>query len=230
MTTAIVNHGAFIDGDSFTAGAGSNRRLVLGAFYRKDTGTPLPAPTFGGVSMTLLSDSGWINSGDDRAHFYCLKESEIPSGAQSISWNLSGGTTLITPRGYAWVVSGCDQTTALDDDDYALATGTNTVTSGSMTNSAEACFLGMIRNSAGDDFGTFPSGWIEDGNQTGIGRIAAFSNDNASAATATYTFVGVDPTTVVSLILAIKAAGGSSPVLTATQHPQINRRKTGRFF
>lgn len=159
-------------GTSYTAGAGSNRVVVLVLEHSSSAGGGTPVytsvqPTFGGVNMTQVGS--FITSTASRyqcASMWLLKEASIPSGAQTMvaSWsdatnNLNEANALAT----IYTLSGVDQGTPVTSTGSANGNSVTTITSSAVTSTTGGMTIYGVSFNASTAVGvSLPSGYTTD--------------------------------------------------------------------
>jgi hypothetical protein len=203
-------------GGTFTAAAGSNRRVVALGAVRRDTGTPTYSATFGGVAMS--ADVVGPLSADDQLLAFSLAEASIPSGVQTLSVTATGGTILTAFHGQIYTLGSMNQTGAGLDSPFisnGTATAATTVTTASLTNVANSTLMAVVRNSTGDTISTVPSGWTTDRmDNSAAGMVYLGHLDSAAATSATYTW-GSASTNWMYITVAYKVVAAAADPLMA---------------
>lgn len=159
-------------GTSYTAGAGSNRVVVLVLEHSSSAGGGTPVytgvqPTFNGVNMTQVGPL--VTSTAARyqcASMWLLKEASIPSGAQTLvaSWsdatnNLNEANALAT----IWTLSGVDQTTPMTSSGSATGNSVTTLTCSNVTSTTGGLMIYGVSFNASTAVGvSLPSGYTTD--------------------------------------------------------------------
>lgn len=164
MAVAIAGTPAIVDGGgSYTAETGSNRLVVwtFGAVKSNENPPALTGVTFGAVAMTL---GVTVISADQTyalASFWYIKEADIPGGSNAFtpSWSVTPNDTLY--QGYAWTLTGVDQTTPVVDTDGAFGTASSSLTGSGLTVTADGIALAhATKNEDADNFNT-PAGYTK---------------------------------------------------------------------
>ena len=114
-------------GSSITAAAGSDR-LILAMFTHTSGGTgPLSLTlSMGAQAFTLAGALGSTTGSIAKAHFFYIKEADIPSGSQAISW--TSDQPIATPVIVLMELTGVDQSTTIGGVGAAEATLSNAST------------------------------------------------------------------------------------------------------
>lgn len=225
MTASTLGSANILSGGTYTASAGSSRRVVAIGTMRRDTGTPVYSATFGGVSMTRDLITPFV--GDDTIAFFSLPESSIPSGSQTFTVTASGGTILTPFHGQIYTLGGMNQTTALDSgfSTTGSATSVASITTASVTNTSGSILMAGVRNSTGDNFTVSPASWTEDRDDASVaGRCYFGHRDNVTGATATYTWTAATANWFWQLGAYLAAASGPAISVLSANH---RRRRRG---
>jgi hypothetical protein len=161
---AIGSPTELANGGSYTAGVGSDR-IVLVVITAKG-GNPPAAPTgmtLNGVSLTSIvydvdngGNTGKIHSGQ----FY-LKESDIPSGSNTLAWTW-GSTPGNFDRAIVFTLTGVNQTTSIGSTSSANEDSSTTIGSGSLTVSVDDLVLCHCTVASGPVTIIDPSGYDND--------------------------------------------------------------------
>lgn len=172
--------GTFTSGTglSITAGAGSNRALVLALAHTSSSGGGVPVytgvqPTFNAINLQQIG-SFITNSA---ARYMCgsmwlMKEASIPSGAQTLvaSWsdasnNLNEANALAT----VWTLTGVDQTTPVTATDSGSTNSATSIAGSGLSATAAGMVLFNGAFNAGSSTGvTGPTGYTQDLATTGF--------------------------------------------------------------
>lgn len=214
MATSVLNSANITSGGTYTAVAGTNRRVVALGAIRRNTGTPTYSATFGGVSMTADVVGPLGGGGDDQLLAFSLVDASIPTGSQTLTVTASGGTILTAFHGQIYTLGGVSQS-ALDTPftSNGSATASTTVTTASLTNLAGSELMAVVRNTTGDTISGTPSGWTTDRmDNSAAGMVFLGHVDAAAAATTTYTWTSLS-TNWNYITLAYLAASGTPDTL-----------------
>ena len=249
MSVAVVGTpagGVFASGTgvNYTAGAGSNRIVLLGLAHTSSAGvapTVYSAPTFGGTALTEVGS--FIVNSTARfwvASLWLLKEASIPSGSQAVvaSWstgsnNLNEGNALST----LWTLSGVNQTTPVSATDSGT-TNSATSVAGSGLSATGGGLVAYVCSYGVDSTGTVPSGYTEASrnNFDFVGQASMGHKTISSAGTETPSFSWTGTAGAVILTANIQqsvagttitpSAGGASttgntPTVTPAQNTVI---------
>lgn len=159
-------------GTSYTAGAGSNRVVVLVLEHSSSAGGGTPnytgvQPTFGGVNMTQVGTL--VTNATARCQcvsMWLLKEASIPSGAQTLVATWSNGTNNLNEAdalAAIYTLSGVDQTTPMTSTGSGTGDSVTTVTSSSVTSTTNGMMIYGVSFNASTAVGvTLPSGYTTD--------------------------------------------------------------------
>lgn len=222
MAVAIVNQDVtHANGNSFTAGAGSNRLLVFAGASVDTNQMPVTgAGTFGGTTLAEAVEIPWdggVRKGIVRGYY--LPEASIPATAQVSAF--TGDTTLETPyEGSVLTLSGVDQTTPIP------ATGVATITlddvADTLNFAAPAGIAFLVSQHLGSAMGD-PVGWtllstyapMTNGTQLKTWQRAFATAD--PAASVTLTGGGAQDGRAAVFCVAAAAGGQTIPVGQVTE-------------
>ncbi len=166
-------------GASYTAGAGSNRVVVLVLEHSSSSGGGTPVytgvqPTFGGVNMTQV---GLLITSTAVRYMCCsmwrLKEANIPAGANTMVASWSDATNNLNEANALaaiYTLSGVDQTTPVTSPvGSGIGNGVTTVASSSVTSTTGGMMIYGVSFNGSTDIGVvLPTGYTTNEAVTGF--------------------------------------------------------------
>lgn len=143
--------------------AGSNRAVFIAVNTSTNVGTPWSStpPTYNGNSSTEIWDAndGTIFAPTSAGNY--LKEASVPTGAQTVSSTVTGGTDLLEQVVTVVSFTGCDQTTTIGN--FNTDTGTDPSVTLTSVNADDMCVDNLISALASTD-PTVGAGQVEQTN------------------------------------------------------------------
>lgn len=215
-------------GGAYTAGAGSNRVVVLAIQHSSTSGGGIPVytgvqPTFGGVNMTQVG----VFITNTTARYMCcsmwlLKEAGIPSGSQTMvaSWS-DASNNLNEPNALAvvYTLSGVDQTTPVTATDSGVTNSATSISGSGLASTANGLVIYGASFNASSSVGvTLPSGYTTDEAVTAFdfsGFAAAGSKPIVSSGTETPTVSWSGAAAAAILIANFQAVAAGAPASIA---------------
>lgn len=242
MSVAVVGTPAAIapftsgTGTSYTAGAGSNRVVVLVLEHTSSAGGGTPnytgvQPTFGGVNMTQVGS--FITTTAARymcASMWFLPEASIPSGAQTMVASWSNGTNNLNEANALatiYTLSGVDQTTPASSVGSNISNSATTIASSSVTSTTGGLVIyGLSFNASSGTGVTLPSGYTTDEAVTGFDFAGFAAGGNKAIGTGgtespSASWTGAGGVAILAANFQAVAAGGNSYVRLA--YPNYQR-------
>lgn len=155
-TAVVVNSGGFTGGTSYTAPAGSNRKLIALLTNEANSGQDLPGTTlsFGAQAMTLVA-SGEVEAATGAyAAAFELLEADIPAGAQVFAATPPAGQDGKEEfQAIVFVVENADQVASSNVATSAGAFGTDKAVAAHPSNlTAGSLSVGVVTNPAVSDY------------------------------------------------------------------------------
>ena len=193
---------------SFTAGAGSNRKLIV--FASREATTPFSSLTYAGSSTGVTLIGSQATNGNDKMRAYYIDEATLLGGSQDIVLTLSGSTASIR---LAAILLQDAPSGAVHANNPATPSATTAIES-SLVTSVDNCFVCVAAMCSSGSRSTSHGGQT---NQVAISgsspRFYADTEPQATAATEAFGYTWSASATGIVIAVAVAPISSSAAMM-----------------